>query len=311
MNTLSSLAVCAALLPLAAMVAPAQADVSWSTDLEAAKKQAAAQKKLVLIEFTGTDWCTYCVLLHKNVIATPDFEAFMQPLFVPVQIDVPIRADFDQKLLARNKALCQELKVPGYPTLMVMTPEGRVVGGFSGNVAGIDVAKRELAAACKFAAMLKAADKLAGVEKARALHQVYTAMQPALRPSSGLRDEIVALDPKDTTGIHSELRVEQQRADFRRELEGTHGDAQAALALVERYLPEAAPQNRAEILQAKCEVLQTLVKSEADVLAIKALMLEIAELNPERAAQTKALIEQRFARPAEVLQLILRNQRKW
>ncbi len=311
MNSIQTFSACAALLPAVAMVAPAFADIEWTTDLEAAKKEAAQQNKLILIEFTGTDWCTYCVLLHKNVIATPAFEAFMQPLFVPVQIDVPIRADFDKELLARNKALCKQLKVPGYPTLMVLTPEGRVVGGFSGNVAGIDVAKRELTAACKFAKLLAAADKLKGVEKARALHQVYTAMQPALRPASGLRDQIFALDPDNLTGIHAELQVEQQRADFRRELEATHGNAQAALSLVERYLTEAASQNRSEILQAKCEVLQTLVKTEEDVLELKALMLEIAELRPDRVEQTKALIEQRFANPKEMLNIILRNQRKW
>ncbi len=311
MNIIPTLAAAAALLPVAAMVAPAHAGIEWTTDLEAAKKQAAKQKKLVLIEFTGTDWCTYCVLLHNNVLAKPEFEAFMRPLFVPVQIDVPIRKDFDQKLLARNKELCKQLKVPGYPTLMVMTPEGRVVGGFSGNVAGVDVALRELEAACKFAKMLAAADGLEGVEKARALHQVYAAMQPAMRPASGLRDRIYELDPDDVTGIHSELQVEQQRNEFRRELEATHGDAQAGLALVERYLAEAAPQNRTEILQAKCEIMQTQVKTVEDVLALKALMLEIAELNPERAAQTRALIEQRFADPAAMLQVIRANQRKW
>ncbi len=310
MNLFLSFSAAALVLP-AALAAPAQAAVEWSTDLEAAKQQAARENKLVLIEFTGTDWCTYCVLLHKNVLSTPAFEAFMKPLFVPVQIDVPIRRDFDQKLLARNKALCKQLRVPGYPTLMVMTPEGRVVGGFSGNVAGVEVAQRELAAACKFAKMLAAADKLRGVEKARALHQVYTAMQPSMRPSSGLREQIVALDPEDTTGIHSELRVEQQRADFRRELESTHGDAQAALALIDRCLTEAAPQNRAEFLQARCEVMQTLVRTREDVLALKALMLEIAELSPDREDQTKQLIEQRFANPDEVLQIILRSQRKW
>ncbi len=311
MNNLYSFAAGTALLSAVVMVAPAFAAAEWTTDLEAAKKQAAQQNKLVLIEFTGTDWCTYCVLLHKNVIATPAFEAFMQPLFVPVQIDVPIRADFDKKLLARNKALCKQLKVPGYPTLMVMTPDGRVVGGFSGNVAGNDVAQRELMAACKFAKMLAAADKLQGAEKARALHQVYTAMQPAMRPASGLRDQIYALDPDDVTGIHSELKVEHQRADYRRELEASPGNAQAALALVERYLAEASAQNLAEILQAKCEIMQTLVKTEADVLALKELMLKIAELNPERAEQTKALIQQRFANPKEMLDIILRNQRKW
>ncbi|HIX19757.1 MAG TPA: thioredoxin family protein, partial [Candidatus Akkermansia intestinigallinarum] len=48
------------LLTVAAIVAPA-CGAEWLTDLEAAKKQAAAENKAILVDFTGSDWCGYCI----------------------------------------------------------------------------------------------------------------------------------------------------------------------------------------------------------------------------------------------------------
>ncbi len=307
MNTLKNLAVCAA---LPAMIAPAFS-AQWSSDLEAAKKQAAAENKLVLIEFTGSDWCTYCIKLNKEVLSAPAFEEYIKPAFIPVQIDVPIRKSFDQELLKRNKEICKQYKVPGYPTLMVLTPQGRVVGGFRGDPGnGIEGVKKHLNAAQKFARILSAAEKMQGLEKARTLYTVYSALDACMRPCTGLREQIVALDPNNVTGIHQELQIEKQRADFRKDLAATREPA-AALALVERYLKDAAPQNKAEILQAKSAILLSTAKTEADILAVKQLMMQIAQLNPATAERTIRAIEARFAKPAEVLEYIRKNPPTW
>ena len=55
-----------------AMVAHA-AEIEWMTDLEAAGKKAAQENKLLLVEFTGSDWCRYCILQKKNVLDKPAF----------------------------------------------------------------------------------------------------------------------------------------------------------------------------------------------------------------------------------------------
>jgi len=54
------------LAPVAVM-----ASEGWLTDLDAAKKQAAAEKKDILIDFTGSDWCGWCIKLDKEVFSTP------------------------------------------------------------------------------------------------------------------------------------------------------------------------------------------------------------------------------------------------
>ncbi len=309
MKILHSLQTCALLVPLA--VAPAMA-AAWTSDLDAAMQQAAAEKKLVLVEFTGSDWCSYCIALNKQVLSTPAFAEYIRPHFVPVQIDVPIRRDVDPELLRRNQEICKRYKVPGYPTLMVLTPQGQVVGGFRGDPGnGMEGARQHLDAAQKFARLLAGAEQLQGVEKARRLHLVYSALQPAMRPSTGLRERIAVLDPDNVTGIHHELEVERQRNGFRRELAATRGKPQAALELIARYLPMVALQNRAEVLNAKVAVMLATAQSEADILAAKAVLFEICDLTPESAEKDKADFEKRFANPAEVLDYVRQNPPIW
>ncbi len=293
------------------MVAPAVA-VQWSGDLDAALQQAAAEEKLVLIEFTGSDWCSYCIKLNREVLSTAEFAAFIAPHFVPVQVDVPIRRDIDRRLLARNEELCRRYKVPGFPTLMVLTPQGQVVGGFRGDPGnGMEGVKHHLADAQKFAHLLKLAETQQGEAKLRTFHTVYSALQPCMRPATGLRERIAALDTHNLTGIHDELQAEQQREQFRRELAATRGKPQEALALIERSLATAAPQNREEMLQTKVAVLLACARNEADLHAVKQFMLELADKEGDSAARTRSIIEQRFSNPAEVLEHLRNNPPMW
>ena len=72
-----------------AVVAPVYAAVDWMTDLDAAKAKAAAENKAVLVSFTGSDWCSLCIQLKKDVLTQPDFESYLAENFILVVIDVP------------------------------------------------------------------------------------------------------------------------------------------------------------------------------------------------------------------------------
>ena len=45
------------------------ADESWMTNFEEAKAKAAKENKSLLVDFTGSDWCGYCIKLHKSVFS--------------------------------------------------------------------------------------------------------------------------------------------------------------------------------------------------------------------------------------------------
>ena len=44
--------------------------LSWLTDLPKALAQAKAENKLVLVDFTGSDWCVWCMKLDKDTFST-------------------------------------------------------------------------------------------------------------------------------------------------------------------------------------------------------------------------------------------------
>ena len=61
----------------------------WTNDFEAARKQAEAENKQLLIEFTGSDWCGPCIMLKKTILSKEEFIKGMKPHFVLVQLDFP------------------------------------------------------------------------------------------------------------------------------------------------------------------------------------------------------------------------------
>ena len=139
----------AAVLALA-LHAPA-ADLTWLTDLSKAKAQAKAEGKLVLMDFTGSDFCPPCIRLAKEVFPTQEFSDYAKQHLVLVEVDFPIKKQQPPELKAANEALAKEFKVDGYPTLIVLTPQGRKLGELEFDAD----AKQMVAALKKFAAQAK------------------------------------------------------------------------------------------------------------------------------------------------------------
>ena len=123
-----------ALLPAAAAVllaAPAFADgPTWFADYDTAAKEATKTGKDLLVDFTGSDWCVWCKRLHAEVF---DFEAFQKGVendFILVALDFPNSDEAKAKVPNpdRNDELQQKYAIKGFPTILLMTPEGEVYG---------------------------------------------------------------------------------------------------------------------------------------------------------------------------------------
>lgn len=287
----------------AALVAPAMAELQWMTDLPAAQERAAAEGKAVLADFTGSDWCGWCIRLRKNVFDTPEFEAYAADKFVLLEVDVPRNPDFDKELRARNQELCNRFAIDGFPTVLVLTPQGQPVGGFVGGLPDLAAVSAPLDAGAENArAYTEAAAMENGPEKAAALYKVYTNIPAGMRAkATALRDEIMAMDPEDTTGIRALVAAQVQKAAMNAELRDAK-DVPAMLAVVDKYLPEAKAENRGAMLNLKAQLLLSAAETEEDVLAAKAVALEAADCDPETAAENKEGIERAFADPAALLE---------
>lgn len=115
------------LLALATLVVSAHAEKLWETDLSAALKTAKTEKKLVLVDFTGSDWCPWCIKLHKEVFEKTDFTDYAKKNLVLVEIDFPRRTEQSIEVKKANQALANKYNIEGYPTVLVLDGEGKEV----------------------------------------------------------------------------------------------------------------------------------------------------------------------------------------
>jgi thioredoxin-related protein len=97
----------------------------WTMDFEAAKALAKAKNLPLLMNFTGSDWCGWCKLMDKNVFTTEAWKIFATQNMVTVFIDFPKdKSLVPAKLVPSNKALSEKFEVGGYPTYILLAPDG-------------------------------------------------------------------------------------------------------------------------------------------------------------------------------------------
>jgi protein disulfide-isomerase len=109
----------------------ARAELTWLTDLDEAKKVAMKENKKLLVDFTGSDWCGYCIKLHKEVFDTPEFEKFAKD-YVLVELDFPRRKEQPAAEKAKNQAAQKKYGVNGFPTVIIMNTSGKVLNRAEG-----------------------------------------------------------------------------------------------------------------------------------------------------------------------------------
>jgi protein disulfide-isomerase len=119
---------CSLLLACLAFVRLEAAEGGWTTDFAKALQQAKAEKKLLLLNFTGSDWCGWCIKLNKEVFSQPEFKSYAATNLVLVEVDFPRKKPQPAALKKANRELANRYKIEGYPTLIVLTSEGRVAG---------------------------------------------------------------------------------------------------------------------------------------------------------------------------------------
>lgn len=99
----------------------------WMTDFAAAKIIAAAEQKPLLLDFTGSDWCGWCIKLEKEVFSQKAFKEFAADNLVLVELDFPRGEEQSEDLKAQNKALAEKYGIRGFPTILVLSPEGELI----------------------------------------------------------------------------------------------------------------------------------------------------------------------------------------
>jgi len=117
-----------ALFAGASVLQASATDLEWMTDLAKAQAKAKEENKLVMLDFTGSDWCGWCIKLHKEVFSTPEFAEYAKKNLVLVEVDFPRKKEQSAEQKKANQALQSKYKIEGYPTLIVLDGEGKQVG---------------------------------------------------------------------------------------------------------------------------------------------------------------------------------------
>jgi protein disulfide-isomerase len=109
------------------LAATALAGDGWMTDFEAAKAKAKAENKPMLLDFTGSDWCGWCIKLDEEVFGEAAFKEYASAELVLVEIDFPRGKEQSAELKAQNEKLAEQYGVRGFPTILVLSPEGKLI----------------------------------------------------------------------------------------------------------------------------------------------------------------------------------------
>jgi protein disulfide-isomerase len=111
-------------------------ELPWAADLPEALKQAKAEHKIVLLDFTGSDWCVWCMKFDDDVLSKPDFASYAKTNLVMVMVDFPHAKPQSDLVRKANEGLQTKFKVDGFPTYVALTPDGKEVGRQAGYLSG-------------------------------------------------------------------------------------------------------------------------------------------------------------------------------
>ena len=122
--------------------------LEWRTDFERAKQEAAVLGRPILADFTGSDWCSWCIKLKREVFDTAAFAAWASENVVLLEVDFPQRSELPPALEKQNHQLAQRYGVNGYPTIVFLDAGGEVLARYGydegGPEAWISVAESKL-----------------------------------------------------------------------------------------------------------------------------------------------------------------------
>lgn len=192
----------------------------FTDDLDAARKQAKTEHKDILVDFTGSDWCGWCITLDKEVFHTPEFIAGAPAHFVSVQLDYPQRTKLPAEVEARNKKWRNELKARSFPDVLLLDENGKVYANTGYRAGGAKVYLEHMEELrqrrIRRDEALALAEKAEGVEKAKHLDAALSALRDdevLLEYYNDTIKQIRSLDTTDQAGLQAKYQALFKRRD--------------------------------------------------------------------------------------------------
>ena len=127
--------------------------IQWEPNFDTAKKTAKEQNKLILLNFSGADWCVPCILLRKDFLESEEFANFANDNLVLVNADFPRKKKNKgtAEQVKRNELLAEQYNTNGtFPLTLVLNADGKVLKSWQGKPEmSLESWIEELKATCK------------------------------------------------------------------------------------------------------------------------------------------------------------------
>mgnify|MGYP001274763644 CR=1 FL=1 len=114
-------------------------DTIWLNDFELAKERSKIEDKPILLYFTGSNWCGWCIKLKKEVFVKDDFNEFALNNLILVEIDFPKGISLDLDLEKQNNDLADKYGINAFPTVVLVDYHGSTIAR-TGYIEGGEVA---------------------------------------------------------------------------------------------------------------------------------------------------------------------------
>ena len=108
----------------------------WLTSLDQAQKEAQSKNRLLLMDFTGSDWCGWCIALDKEVFSKPEFKEYASKNLVLLELDFPKMKKMPPEVTEQNEKLAIKYGIQGFPTVIVFDSAGKPVGALGYQAGG-------------------------------------------------------------------------------------------------------------------------------------------------------------------------------
>ncbi len=114
----------------------ASAKPGWFTSYELAQKEAQSKQRLLLMDFTGSDWCGWCIMLDKEVFSKPEFKEYASKNLVLLELDFPRAKKMPPETAQQNERLAVKYGIQGFPTVVVFDSNGKPLGALGYQAGG-------------------------------------------------------------------------------------------------------------------------------------------------------------------------------
>lgn len=116
-----------AILLMACCVGAWASESEWLTDFEKAREVAAEKKLPILADFSGSDWCGWCIRLENEVFSKKAFADYAEKNLVLFLADFPNGKELPEKTVEQNRGLTRKYGVQGFPTVLLLAGDGKVL----------------------------------------------------------------------------------------------------------------------------------------------------------------------------------------